>query len=384
MKQLGYRRMTSNRLAIATALILMLPSAFRPPRFAAQELPKHELDRWLRAAADFETQQTEKLLGVPVQNFPRPQGLSGYDDLPPNRRPLRFGLTERSPKLPPPQAPYEIRSIVKAQAPDGSIYEAYSTRDEDELTPNHGFASTYENRRQMYGTHHGYEFSPENVYIGRRVNGLLKPQLFFRDIGSHDTAPHHFAIDKKGMVYLAVADVNIFQENRLDFYAVIGDPATGRWTSAWLIDRRGFTSRSRPWTAAWGDTVNFLWNWCDESFHKNAPGMGIFHLEWTPSGWGRKVRVVKGVPRAWEAAIDARSGRVLLVYSNSRGVYVTSRPEGGSWSRPTLLRSGLEGNVAVSVVGTEDGTFIIGTDEFEPREWVLRVRAQTTNVGRAN
>ena len=361
------------RVLITTAFMLVLLSTSFLRPVVAQELTKQELDRWLRAAAAYEAQQTPKLLGVAVQTFPRPQGLNGYDDLPPNRSPLRFRLTERSPTLPPPQEPYETRSIVKAHAPDGSIYEAISTRDEEQLTPNHGFVSTYENRRQMYGTHHDYEFSPENVYIGRRVNGLLKPLLFFRDIGSHDTAPHHFAVDNKGMVHLAVADVNIFQENRLDLYAVIGDPATGKWTSAWLIDRRGFTSSSRPWTAAWADKVNLLWHWCDESYNKNDPGMGIFHLQWTPSGWGRKVRVVKGVPRAWEAALDPRSGRVLVVYSNARGVYVTSRPEGGSWTRSTLLSPGLKGGVSVSVTAAHDGTFIIGTDQFEPREWVLRI-----------
>jgi len=61
------------------------------------------------------------------------------------------------------------------------------------------------------------------------------------DVGSYDTAPHHLAIDKKGMVHLIVADVNIFQDNRLDLYWAIGDPATGKWTAAWLLDRRGFT-----------------------------------------------------------------------------------------------------------------------------------------------
>lgn len=365
---MDYWALRKTLLLITTTMMLL-----GVPALVAQELTKRELDRWLRAAADFEAKQTPKLLGVPVQNFPAPQGLSGYDDLPPNRPRLRFSVTERSPKLPPPKAPYETRSIVKAQAPDGSTYEALITRDEEELTPGHGFVSTYENRRQMYGTHHGYEYSPQNVYIGRRVNGLLKPLLFFRDIGSHDTAPHHFAIDNKGMVHLAVADVNIFQDNRLDLYAVIGDPATGKWTNAWLIDRRGFTSSSRTWTGAWSDKVNLLWNWCDESIHKNAPGMGIFHVQWTPSGWGRKVRVVKGVPQAWEAAIDPRSGRMLVVYSNSRGVYVTSHPEGGSWSQPTLLSTDLKGDVSVSVAAADDGTFIIGTDEFEPREWVLRI-----------
>lgn len=52
---------------------------------------------------------------------------------------------------------------------------------------------------------------PEDVYIGRREAGRIKPTLFFRDVGSHTTAPHYLAIDNRGMVHLAVADVNISQ-----------------------------------------------------------------------------------------------------------------------------------------------------------------------------
>jgi hypothetical protein len=355
---------------IVALLLVVLPvhrvAQVRPGR------PQRELQNREAKEAAFEARQTERLLGVAVRDFPGPQGLIGFDDLPANTPALRFNINERSPTGPRPRPNYEPRPIIEAQAPDGTIYEAYSGRDEHELVQEHGFVSTPDNTRQIYGTHHGYAYNPQDVYIGKRVAGRLKPTLFFRDVGSHNTAPHHFAIDNKGMAHLIVADVNIFQDNRLDLYWVVGDLLSGKWTAAWRIDRRGFTSWSYPWSAAWGDKVNVLWNWCDESVHKNAPGMGIFYLQWGPSGFGRKVRVVQGVPRTWDAAIDPQSGRLLLVYAKADGVYITSRLERGSWTRPSLLSSKLGYVLALSVKSADEGTFIIRIGDEDTREWLLR------------
>lgn len=368
------------RVALTIASVLLLLSSFLGTTLVAQRSPtKEEIERWLREAEAFEARQTDKLLGVAVQNFPAPQGITGWDDLPLNRPPLRFSATKRAPKLPSPRPYFEPRAIVKAQAPDGSIYEGYSGRDEYELTPDHGIVSTYENTRQMYGTHHGYAYNPQDVYIGKRVNGRIKPQLFFRDVGSHNTAPFHFAVDSKGMVHLVVADVNIFQDNRLDLYWVIGDPATGKWTSAWLIDRRRFTSSSHTWTAAWGEKVNVFWTWSDQTYHKNAPGMGIFHLEWSPAGPGRKLRIVRGVPQTWDAAIDPQSGRILVAYAATNRVYLTSRTAGGAWTRPTLMNPGPRGYfMALSVASTGDDSFVVdvgnGFHDGQNSEWVVRIQ----------
>src|SRR5262249_167064 len=102
--------------------------------------------------------------------------------------------------------------------------------------------------------------------------------------------------------------------------------------------------------------------------------MGIFYLQWSPNGFGRKVRVVKGVPQSWDAAVDAQSGRLLLVYSNANGVYMTSRPEAGTWTRPTVLNASLKTTDALSVTSGADGTFIIRTGSEDTREWVVRPR----------
>jgi hypothetical protein len=323
--------------------------------------------------AAFELTQTQKHLGVPVRDFPPPQGLAGFDDLPADAPDFKFTLTERRPTGPEPPWPYESRPRVEAHAPDGSVYEAYVGHDDPrEIIPGHGFVSTPANTRQRYGTHHGYAYHPNDVFVGQREAGRLRTRLFFRDVGSHTTAPHTLAIDGRGHAHLAVADVNIFQDNQLDLYWVVGDPAGGKWEAAWRIDHRGFTSWSHPRSAAWGDKVHLLWNWCDVSVNKTAPGMGAFHLEWSPGGFGRKVRVIKGEVNEWGSAVDPQSGRLLIAFSRDDGVYVLSKPEGGSWTRAARLHPGLRRRHKLAVEAAEGGTFVVRLAYVETREFVLR------------
>lgn len=259
---------------------------------------------------------------------------------------------------------------MTARAPDGTIYEAYCGRDDaSEIAPGHGYVSTFENRRQRYDTHHGYGYMPQNVFIGRREDGRIRPTLFFRDVGSHTTSPHYLAIDRQGMVHLA--DVNISQDNRLDLYWVIGDPKTGR-NSAWLIDRRGFTSWSHSWSAALSNKVHLIWDWCDVSINKRAPGMGAFHVEWAPNGFGRKTRVFAGPVSQLDAAIDQSGLLVIVLTKDAGGVYVLSRSADGSWTRPNLLHPSLRGRNDVSIEAAGDGAFVIRTGSDNTREWLLR------------
>jgi hypothetical protein len=331
----------------------------------------------------FEEAQTAKLLGVPLEKFPAPQGLNGMDEIPATARPFTFTLQSQPVSRPPPRVSFKTRKIVKAVAPDGSTYEAYCGRDDDdprEVVPDRGFVSTFENRRQWYENHYGYGFMPANVYVGKRERGLIKPSLFFRDVGSHETAPHALAIDSRGMIHLAVADVNISQDNRLDMYSVIGDPKAGKWTSAWLIDRRGFTSQSSPWTGAWRDKVHLLWDWSDVSIHKNAPGMGAYHVEWSPNGFGRKTRIFISPVGELDAAVDQESGLLVIVLAkDDGGVYVLSRSADGNWTRPSLLHPTLTGHNDVSIAAAGNGAFVIrtdsswvGGDSAKTKEWLLR------------
>jgi len=148
------------------------------------------------------------------------------------------------------------------------------------VDPYKGFVSTPNNTRQNYADYLGYRFNPQDIFIGKRENGRLATSLFFRDVGSHTTAPHFLAIDSSGDAHLVVADVNISDDNSLDLYWVIGSPSAGRWSEAWLIDHRGFTSVAKPWNGAWGNKVHLLWSW--DSGQDKSPAMGLFHLEKKP------------------------------------------------------------------------------------------------------
>lgn len=321
---------------------------------------------------DFEDRQTEKLLGVPLQTFPEPQGTAKFDELPANRPALQFTVKEQPLSGPTPQAWYETRSIVKAKAPDGSIYEAYSTRNTSDVIRKPQQRSTAENTRQPYGTHHGYGYVPQDVYIGKRLGGRLQTSLFFPDDGSHTTTPHHLAIDNKGMVHLIVADVNIFQENRLDLYWVIGDPGTGKWTSAWLVDRRKSTSSSHPWSGAWADKVDLLWTW-DIMGNDESPDDGIFHVQWQPGGFGRKVRLLKAKFTNWDAAVDQKTGHLLLVYSDQKGVFLIARREDATWTMPARLHKSLTQAAYVSVNTADNGNFVIRTTFQDSHEWLVQL-----------
>ncbi len=323
--------------------------------------------------ATFEATQTQRALGIPVREFPAPQGPAGFDDLPAGAPAFRFSATEQPPSGPTPRASYQTRRVVRTRAPDGSAYEAYCGYDDPmEIVPGHGFVSTLANRRHRYGTHHRAEYHPLDVFIGKRVGGRLAPLLFFRDVGSHTTAPHHLAFDGRGQCHLTVADVDLYQDNRLHLYWVTGDPAARKWTAAWLIDRRGFTSWSHPWSAAWEEKVHSVWDWCDASSGRAAPGSGLFYVEWTPRGFGRKARVVPGEVRSWDAAVDPRTGRLLVAFSKEDGVYVASRSDGAVWARATRLNPGVTGNCDVAVEATEGGTFVLRTGSENTKEWVLR------------
>src|SRR5437763_14601176 len=49
----------------------------------------------------FEEAQTAKLLGVPLQKFPAPQGLNGMDEIPATARPFTFTLQSQPSRLAP-------------------------------------------------------------------------------------------------------------------------------------------------------------------------------------------------------------------------------------------------------------------------------------------
>lgn len=310
-------------------------------------------------------------LGVPVKDFPQPQGIGKFDEIPVDAPSFKFKTVRRQLTGPTPKPSFEKRQLVKATAADGSVLEAFCGRyDTKVVWPGPGGDSSNQNPAQTYETHLGYGYNPSDVFIGKRDRGRIRTKLFFRDTGSHDTAPHHISVDSTGNVHLIVADVNISDNNELNVYSVTGDPATGKWLEAWLIDRRGFTSWSHPWSASWSGSVHSLWDWGDASFNLEDPTMGLFYVEWTRSGFGRKVRVVRGLIETYDAAVDNKTGRLLIAAALEDGIYVVSRTAEGVWTKAMLLDKELDRRYDVSVIAA-NGLFVIRTSKPGGREFVL-------------
>src|SRR5262249_3158031 len=149
-------------------------------------------------------------LGFNVSDFPKPQGKDRFDEVAKDAPKFEFQVVLRELTGPEPKASYQQRNSVNSQTHEGTKIEAYCGYDRDEIAPGHGFLSTRTNRRHIYG---GGEYHPQDVYIGKRVNGKIQASLFFRDVGSHNTAPHALAIDSKDQCHFAVADVDMGQNN---------------------------------------------------------------------------------------------------------------------------------------------------------------------------
>ena len=319
---------------------------------------------------------TEKLLGVEVKDLP---DMNVFVDSDPNA-PTYMGLMRYQGSAPIDLDPdLGSRPSVYATAPDGSLWEAYcgkpgpkpagfssASQDSDTtasteiVEPYKDFKSTPENARQSYDTHHGYSYNPSDIFVGKSENGRLATTLFFRDVGSHNTAPHHIAIDQSGNVHLAVADVNISNDNDLDLYWVIGSTDSGKWTSAYKVDHRGFTSVANVWNGAYHDKVHLLWSW--DSGETKLPEIGLYHIEKDPSGFSRKVRIFKGDVMSMSAAIDLSSGRILVIVTNNEGGFLISKEEGKNWTRPA--KSPSFRNAYVQLSPGESGYFILTVNDM--------------------
>ena len=328
-----------------------------------------------QSSTSFEWSQTEKFLGVKLKDYS--PGVSNFEEIDSKAEGLKFVAENRPLTGPTPPPSYEPRKFVQATAPDGTIYHGFSGLfNEGKVSRGPGENSSNRNTRQRYAPHHGYGYIASDVFIGTRANGKIKTSLFFRDIGSHDTYPYHFTIDATGNVHLIVADVNISDNNELNVYSVIGNPKTGKWTDAVMLDRRGFTSWSRPWSGVSGQTVHLLWSWGDATYDKENPSMGLFYVDWTPAGYGRKVRVIKGLIETYDAAVDPRTGQLLIVAAVGNKVYLASRTGDGVWRRPGELHPEVptEYSVDVSIKAEKPGRFVIRTSGEHPAERRVRIQ----------
>jgi hypothetical protein len=319
---------------------------------------------------EFEKEQTRKFLGFEVRDFPMPQGTTGFDELPKDASAFAFAVTPRKP--PGGAKPLTWSSSgpsVSANGPDGKRIEAFCGHGNDEtLAPGHPFQSTRENRRHDHG---GGTYDASDLFIGKRLDGKLQPALFFRDLGSSANL-HALALDGKGRCHLMVADVEF---HRFKLLWLIGDLSTGKWLEAWCIaHHKGITSSSRPRSVTWGETIHLVWNWEQRFDVKEDDGDGVFHVAWTPAGFGPKTRLHKGAASELDMAVDPGTGRLLVVFGTKQGVLAASRPPKGPWTQPTPLPKDLAEAQGLAVQFADKEGFVIRTTGDEPKEWLLKAK----------
>jgi hypothetical protein len=321
----------------------------------------------------YEIQQTETVIGISVKSFAKPQGLSGFDDIPEGSPKLLFSLAQKKPTGGEPREWYHRRASIFAKGPDGSEYEAYCGHGHDKhIISGHNFLANLENRRHLYLNKFNYAYYPKDVFIGKPVKGQLKPNLFFRDVGSHTSSPHHFAVDSNGLCHLVVADIFSHANNPLKLYWLIGNPGNGKWKQAWLVHYRPeFTSWATPWTLAWRRDVHLIWNWAS----KKGKG-ALCYLQWTPKGFGRKTRLYKSSGGNIDVAIDPKWGRIVVIFSNRKGVFICSRSPSGVWTKPSYLKPELTKEHTVSIHALDRGRFLIRICYKNVKEFILQTQAQ--------
>ena len=97
----------------------------------------------------------------------------------------------------------------------------------------------------------------------------------------------------------------------------------------------------------------------------------MFHVARTPAGFSRKERVYNGKVWGLDMAVDPDGGRLLVVFSTDKGVFVAARPAKGPWTRPARLHPELTKSLDVSVQAHGKGRFLIQTKGEQTKAWLL-------------
>ena len=88
--------------------------------------------------------------------------------------------------------------------------------------------------------------------------------------------------------------------------------------------------------------------------------MGLFYADWSATGYGRKIRVFKGLIESYDAAVDPRTGRLVVVAGIGNKIYFASRSPGGGWQKPAPVSPEITtGSVdGLSVQVSKDGSLV--------------------------
>src|SRR5207249_7531953 len=112
---------------------------------------------------------------------------------------------------------------------------------------------------------------------------------------------------------------------------------------------------------------HLIWNWRG----RGARGE-ICYVEWTPKRFGRKLHLHDRSGENLDVAVDPKTGRILLVFSNEEGVFVASRPAKGQWTKPVRLEPHLTTEHTVSVEALGKSEFVVRVKHGTMSQFLVR------------
>lgn len=321
---------------------------------------------------EFERLQTEKTLKLKVKNFPEPQGVERFETRGGGNE-LRFRASSRKPQGPKPKS-WTEEDTLEARARDGTLYQVFMGYGNAEvLAPGYEFPTSRTDRRHLLRD--GVD-SPKNLYFGRSTGGKLVPTLFFRDVGPY-YLNCHMALDSKGRCNLSLVDINLEQRDSFKLYSLVGDIDGGKWLDAVLLDQATVKTRYAS-TRCFALEDRIVITWYRELEEGN--GRGLFVVERSHAGFGKKVRLVQAMITAMDTILDPETKRILISYVTADGIFLLSRASPDDpWEGPTPLDPTLPANLEeykrgrVWLQSNAKETFLVRAEFGGLREWQVTI-----------
>lgn len=336
-------------ISIAVALAVSIFSLFL---FLSMQ-PSRHLFGMAQAEDNFERKSTHDALGIPIEDVPDPL-VAGIAEGKKRRIEETPSIIEQDVSGPAPRKWFESVSTVAAKAPDGRIYRAYcGSASDDTLRLTKEQAELSANRRHLYSKETG--FHPDSVFIGPVENDKIAAKLVFPDVGSHNSFPHHFAIDGNSICHLVVADVYGSMQNRLKLYWCAGNLKMMKWERLWLIhNSREFTAWARTWCISWKTAVHVVW----VSVPSDGPGR-IYHAARDKNVFTGTTDLGVEFGTNLDVAVDPGNGELLIAFSNKNGVFVCQRKPTGEWTRPSPVHRSVSGECPLSLEAVGNGKYVV-------------------------
>lgn len=338
----------------------------------------------------YERERTEELLGLTLEEFPPPEGIFGYSNLPDDAKEFKFILKEKEFMGESPEDICYGRPIVRVQdhSKNIDIYafcgypidilkegndDLLAITDQPTLFDENQESEKYDitqNIRHRYGSHMGFGLVPSSIFIGTMIKDRLKPVLIFHDVGTDDMCCHYISVDEQENCYLVVSDINMYNNRHLKEYLLQGNLNKEIWERAWMIFSINERVRgSFPWAFSHKDETTVIWNVnCEIEYYS-----GIYAVTIKNGKFTNKIKLSNEATDSINAVMKNDTGDILIVYIENGCIYGSYLKYGGRWTKQTKILSGLKYNYAINIEDGENDTYIINISRGGGQAWQLKI-----------